>query len=685
VLARLSHFWEQHQVQKAVLKPSCGGSSLGVQVVYSPQQAYSAWLGWTAGSDVILEPFCQGQEFTVCVLATPQGPLALIPTQIQLDYAGDSIFDYRRKYLPTQAVRVHCPPQFALHTAQAIRDKAQALFRHFDMQDYVRIDGWVLEDGTLYFSDINPLSGLEQNSFFFQQAAQVGLTHQELLYTILHAALRRYGLHQRLGPAVVQAPPSLADHFAHQAHLAPAPGGSATCSTQADGLAAGSLPRIHVLFGGSSAERQVSVMSGTNAWLKLRGCPGLQVYPYLLEGEQHVWALPYAYTLQHTAEEIAESCRQAPAVWPRWEGLRRSLRLQLGLADSGPIPLPQCFTLEAFIDHTRATGAAVFVALHGGMGEDGSLQALLDLAGIPYNGTGAPGSALCMHKIALAQHLQQQPVEGICPLPDHPFFIHELTTLQTDAAWEAWFDDRARALGTSTLLAKPACDGCSAGVARLGSWQDLKAYITWLQSDAATLPPGTLQGQDHPIELPPQRHQPWMLQPYITPDVLTLGPSGLTLTDRGGWLELTLGVLEHRGHYTPLVPSVTVAQGSILSLEEKFQGGTGINLTPPPQEWISPEQLQQLRYRLAQLARALGLRDYARIDCFFNRHSQACWLIEVNTLPGITPSTVLFQQLLATHASWTPQVFFQHCAQALVSRLPSRQAQVRLGPHPVGQ
>ena len=68
-----------------------------------------------------------------------------------------------------------------------------------------------------------------------------------------------------------------------------------------------------VLFGGSTAERQVSLMSGTNVWLKLRRSSRYLPEPYLLDPQGEVWQLPYALCLNHTVEEIYENCLEAPA------------------------------------------------------------------------------------------------------------------------------------------------------------------------------------------------------------------------------------------------------------------------------------------------------------------------------------------------------------------------------------
>ena len=94
-------------------------------------------------------------------------------------------------------------------------------------------------------------------------------------------------------------------------------------------------------------------------------------------------------------------------------------------------------------------------------------------------------------------------------------------------------------------------------------------------------------------------------------------------------------------------PSITIAEGAILSLEEKFQGGTGINLTPPPEEILSSSATGKIKRLVEKAAQALGIQNYARLDVFFNRLTEKMILIEANTLPGLTPSTVIYHQGLA--------------------------------------
>jgi D-alanine-D-alanine ligase-like ATP-grasp enzyme len=59
---------------------------------------------------------------------------------------------------------------------------------------------------------------------------------------------------------------------------------------------------------------------------------------------------------------------------------------------------------------------------------------------------------------------------------------------------------------------------------------------------------------------------------------------------------------------------------------------------------------------MIQVAQALGVEQYARFDLFYHRHTRDIIIIEVNTLPGLTASTVLFHQLILEDIS--PQEFF---------------------------
>jgi D-alanine-D-alanine ligase-like ATP-grasp enzyme len=68
----------------------------------------------------------------------------------------------------------------------------------------------------------------------------------------------------------------------------------------------------------------------------------------------------------------------------------------------------------------------------------------------------------------------------------------------------------------------------------------------------------------------------------------------------------------------------------------------------------------QVRHRIERVAQVLGIRGYARIDAFVERTSGKVMVIEANTLPGLTASTVLFHQGIAEDPSLMPLEFLEH-------------------------
>jgi D-alanine-D-alanine ligase len=111
-------------------------------------------------------------------------------------------------------------------------------------------------------------------------------------------------------------------------------------------------------------------------------------------------------------------------------------------------------------------------------------------------------------------------------------------------------------------------------------------------------------------------------------------------------MELTVGVI---GNDNPraLPPSQAVATDGILSIEEKFLPGAGENQTPAP---LPTHALQLVQETIAHAYTALGCKGYARIDCFYQAAAQSptgqerVVILEINTLPGMTPATCLFHQ-----------------------------------------
>jgi len=621
----IASFFAKHGLKRAIVKPVGSGSSIGVYSVETPQQAQEKCQTiFQQGIDnqALLEPFCHGKEFTVVIFESFHGePVALLPTEIEMSYAGHQIFDYRLKYLPTHQVTYHTPPRFDEEIIEAIRKQAQELFKIFKMRDFARIDGWLLEDGSLYFSDFNPISGLEQNSFLFRQASLLGLSHKQTLHYIVSQACKRWNL--ILPPLKAQ-------------------------------LGQNSTP-VYVFFGGKNAERQVSLMSGTNVWLKLLRSSKYAPHPFFYDASGCIWELPYSYALNHTVEEIYASCEsQGPTGGHLTHSIQKALDIP---AEAAPLPIKMSW--ESFLDKASQNRAFVFNALHGGEGEDGTLQRHLENYQIRYNGSDSNVSALCMDKYLTRQAIAKLGHPDILALPQKKlqFAAYEgFGSLDFVRFWQQTCFE----MQSERLIIKPRRDGCSAGVALLISAEDFERYIRYVHQKAPFIPMNSFKNQQGPIEMPSILDGEYILEPYIETDEITVSKNTLSHKPKEGWIELTVGVFQHKAGYRALNPSITIAEGAVLSLEEKFQGGTGINLTPPPEEILSVSAVQKIKSLVEQTAQVLGIQNYARIDIFFNRVSRKLIVIEANTLPGLTPATVFYHQGLAENPPLFPTALLEH-------------------------
>jgi D-alanine--D-alanine ligase len=627
ITRRISAFFTKHRVQRAVVKLAVGGSSIGVFSVETVQEAVEKAEQLLADQfyqRVVVEQFASGTEFTSVLLENRFGmPVCLLPVEIEADYTRHQIFDFRKKYLPTRQVTYHCPPRFDNEDIERIQIQAQQLFVAFALRDFARFDGWLQEDGDIWFSDFNPVSGMEQNSFLFLQAAQIGMSHRDVLRFIIRRACQRYGI------------PFTAESRRHYT----------------------SRQRIHVLFGGNTAERHVSLMSGTNVWLKLRQSQQYDPRPYLLDPKGFVWELPYSMTLNHTVEEVAVLCRHAAASEKRLLLLKRRVVERLAPIPgqlNEPLFVPRRLALQQFIKESPV----IFIALHGGMGENGTLQRLLVEAQTAFNGSGPEASKLCMDKYKTGKVIEALGDPGLTTARKMLVSVKPFAHFTQDDYEQLW-DTLIHKLHGPSLIVKPPADGCSAGVVRLQSSQDLETYATLLLQHAPHIPGQTFAMQREMVEMPVRTSRTLLFEQFIDTDRVRVVGHELIWQHVSGWIEVTVGVVGKRNRMRAMNPSITVALGDVLTVEEKFQGGTGINITPPPPEYVAPAVVATVKCRIEQVARALGLAGYARIDCFINITTGAVIVIEINTLPALTPSTVIFHQALAEPQALSPREFLE--------------------------
>lgn len=113
-------------------------------------------------------------------------PIALPPTEIR---KGKEVFDYRAKYLPGLSRKLllsNCP----LNKLN-VYPPCEKLFSSLYFDVYARIDGFMTHDGRIILNDPNTTSGMLPSSFFFHQAAEIGLNPSQVTYIIRNSIKAR--------------------------------------------------------------------------------------------------------------------------------------------------------------------------------------------------------------------------------------------------------------------------------------------------------------------------------------------------------------------------------------------------------------------------------------------------------------------------------------------------------------
>jgi D-alanine--D-alanine ligase len=622
-------FFKGYGLKKAIIKPTFGGSSIGTFAVDNTNDALAALKDsfdkkLNIGDGYIIEPLLHGREFSNIVVQNKDGkPVAFVPTEVEI-VKGTRIFNFRKKYLATDSSLLHCPPRFTDKQIEEIQQGSEKIFSLFGFRDFMRVDGWILDDGHILFSDINPVSGMEQNSFMFEQTSRVGFDHSSILAHIVSNACRRYKLKMPLS---------------------------------SKGKAASKKKKVFIIMGGKTAERQVSLMSGTNVWLKLRKSKKFDPVPFLMDKEGVVWQLPYSFALNHSVEEIRLTCGEAKSINTRLVPFSKEIYAKLGIPNRFSVKAntPRRMSLDAFCAEARKNKAFVFVGLHGGEGEDGRFQKKLERYGLVYNGSDSVASRICMDKLVTGHLVNELKDPEIVSLPKRQFNIQTADEKELKAVW-----DEVSTFDTDTFAIKPLSDGCSSGIVRLYTFQDFKTYakIAGNRKNEA-IPADTFKNQNNEVALPQDKNPLYFIEPFIQVDYIRVVHNDIVYKKKQGWLEFTVGVLEKDGKYHALNPSITIAEGEVLSLEEKFQGGTGVNITPPPESILKAAFRKKIKAGIEKTAKKLGIKNYARIDIFFNLFTGKMIIIEANSLPGMTPSTVIYHQALTETPPLVPLQFIE--------------------------
>lgn len=573
---------------------------------------------WDAPETLLVEAFISGEEFSVIVLEAPDGDLvALPPTHIR---KAGRVYDYRAKYLAGMSSKQ--TPSLALPNSEIGR-LAERLAREAGVRIYARLDGIWSREGALYFNDPNTTSGMLPASLLFHQAAEVGFTPTGFLSYLLDKSLDQV----RTGPL-----PSALRRWRAQRSQAPLGVMSIT-------------QRIAVIFGGPSTERHISVESGRNVVQKLSS--RYKVLPLFLRvrgGALELWELPPRLLFKDNADDIAASLEKAevPAITAEARARLAAIEAYYERALAYEARQIAWEALPTLVDF-------VFLALHGRPGEDGTVQQMLERLGLPYNGSSPETCALLMDKHQTNHYLRER---GFWTPP------HLLVSrTRWEAEPQAVLSEILSQVGAGPWIGKPVDEGCSSAVRLLKTLDELGLYLSTLLRTQAEIPALAA------AQLAIQPDEPFPPKPEA------LIEAYLPALSKGRWVEVTVGVISHtdsegRVRYEAFLPSETVKTEAILRLEEKFLAGAGQNITPARLCPTDPNRnkafLAEVQAQVVAIAQAVGIHGYARLDGFVEIEEEAArfWLLEINTLPGLTPATVFFHQ--AALAGYTPLAILEH-------------------------
>ena len=331
--------------------------------------------------------------------------------------------------------------------------------------------------------------------------------------------------------------------------------------------------KIAIIYGGRSSEHSVSCISA-GAIMSHLDPEKYELYPIGIT-QQGTWTV---------GESDPEKLRSTNAVMPTVT-LTKEVSLAVDPARRGQ------FRFADGSEHV--TVDVIFPVLHGLYGEDGTIQGLFELSGVPYVGTGVLSSACGMDKEYTKKLLA---AEGL-PVGKEVILRGEETLTQADC----------QLLGLPVYV-KPARGGSSIGISRVTRWEDMDAALREArQYDTKVIVESEIIGDE--VEC-------GVLE-YPDGTVVASVPAQLVNTSVG-----------HEGFY---------------GFDAKYVDGDVSAMIPAPLDDAATRLIQSLAREAFQALQCSGL---ARVDFFVTQAGPV--LNEVNTMPGFTPISMYPQVFAAS-------------------------------------
>ncbi|MCR5468983.1 MAG: D-alanine--D-alanine ligase [Lachnospiraceae bacterium] len=167
-----------------VVKPVCGGSSIGVSIARDEaefKKALEECYKWE--EEALVEDYIKGREFSVGVIEGEALPIIEIAPI-------EGFYDYKNKYKAGSAVET-CPAELSLALTERMQGYAEKAAEILGLDIYTRIDFLLDENNEIYCLEANTLPGLTPTSLLPQEANQVGMSFNDLCEKIIQISLKR--------------------------------------------------------------------------------------------------------------------------------------------------------------------------------------------------------------------------------------------------------------------------------------------------------------------------------------------------------------------------------------------------------------------------------------------------------------------------------------------------------------
>lgn len=165
-----------------VVKPACGGSSVGVSIVYTHEELNNALdKAFELEDKLVIEEYIKGREFSVGVMGGKALPIVeIIP--------NGGVYDFEHKYDPNGAIEI-CPAELDEETTEKMQHIAELACKSAGIRTVSRVDELIKEDGSIYALEINTLPGMTPTSLLPKEAAAIGMSYEELCEKLIEISL----------------------------------------------------------------------------------------------------------------------------------------------------------------------------------------------------------------------------------------------------------------------------------------------------------------------------------------------------------------------------------------------------------------------------------------------------------------------------------------------------------------